>query len=139
MKKIISIITFLAICLPVLLQAQTGAPYDMIINGVKVIVKPSGNDLVVIQTAIKGGVQNYTAGKAGIEARAINGLTECGTTRDDKNSFKDKLDAVSAQVYGGTGVSFASFTMNCIKSDFETVWPLYTDAMTIPKFDSKEF
>jgi predicted Zn-dependent peptidase len=29
--------------------------------------------------------------------------------------------------------------MNCIKTDFEIVWPLYVDAMTIPKFDAKEF
>lgn len=140
MKKIISGITFLASCLPLLLQAQTGKqPYDMLINGVKVIVQPSGNDIVVIQTSIKGGVQNYPAAKAGIENLAITALTECGTTRDDKNSFKNKLDAVSAQVGGGTGISLASFTLNCIKSDFETVWPLYTDAMTIPRFDGKEF
>ncbi len=29
--------------------------------------------------------------------------------------------------------------MNCIKGDFETVWPLYVDAMTTPLFDKKEF
>lgn len=139
MKKIISCISLFLVTCPVLLQAQMGKAYDMMVNGVKVIVQPSGNDIVVIQTVIKGGVQNYAAGKAGIESLAINALTECGTTRDDKNSFKDKLDAVSAHVNGGTGISFASFILNCIKSDFETVWPLYTDAMTIPLFDSKEF
>ena len=53
--------------------------YDMNINGVKVIVQPSGNDIVVIQTVIKGGVQNYPAGKAGIENLAVSALTECGT------------------------------------------------------------
>ena len=29
--------------------------------------------------------------------------------------------------------------MNCIKNDFETVWPLYKDAITEPRFDGKEF
>jgi Predicted Zn-dependent peptidases len=29
--------------------------------------------------------------------------------------------------------------MNCIASDFETVWPLYVEAMTKPAFDAKEF
>lgn len=140
MKKIVSSITVLCLAfVPSLLSAQAKQPYDMMVNGVKVIVQPSGNDIVVIQTVIKGGVQNYPAAKAGIESLAISALTECGTTRDDKNSFKNKLDKVSANVGGNTGMSFASFTLNCIKGDFETVWPLYTDALSIPLFDTKEF
>jgi zinc protease len=119
--------------------AQQQAPYELNINGVKVIVKPSGNDIVVVQTAIKGGVQNYPANKAGIESLAITALTECGTLKDDKNSFKNKLDKVSAQIYGNSGMDYASFTMNCIRSDFDQVWPLYTDALLTPRFDAKEF
>jgi zinc protease len=36
-------------------------------------------------------------------------------------------------------MDYATFTMNCINSDFDIVWPLYVDAMTTPKFDEKEF
>jgi predicted Zn-dependent peptidase len=111
----------------------------MIVNGVKVIVQPAGNDIVVIQTVIKGGVENYAASKAGIESLAISGLTECGTVKDDKNGFKNKLDKVSAQISGNAGMDYATFSMNCIKSDFETVWPLYADAMLVPRFETKEF
>lgn len=140
MKKIFLYIKLTAaLSLPLLLQAQMGKAYDMVVNGVKVIVQPSGNDIVVIQTIVKGGVQNYPVAKAGIESLAMSALTECGTTKDDKNSFKDKLDKVSAQVGGSTGMDYATFRMNCIKSDFETVWPLYTDALLSPKFDAKEF
>jgi zinc protease len=124
---------------PLLTRAQENKPYDMVINGVKVIVQPSGNDIVVIQTIVKGGVQNYGADKAGIENLAFTGLTECGTASLDKNTYKNKLDLVSAQIGGGTGVSLGSLTLNCIKGDFETVWPLYTEAMTAPRFDPKEF
>ena len=140
MKKIIQYTSILvALAIPFSTYAQTDKAYDMNVNGVKVIVQPSGNEIVVVQTIIKGGVQNYPADKAGIESLAINGLTECGTTKDDKNSFKNKLDKISAQVYGNTGMDFATFTLNCIKGDFETAWPLYTDAMISPRFDSKEF
>src|SRR5215213_8850987 len=125
--------------IPSLLFAQMGKPYEMNVNGVKVIVQPSGNEIVEILTIIKGGVQNYPANKAGIENLAITALTECGTLKNDKNSFKDKLDKVSAEVGGGTNMDYASLRMNCIKSDFDAVWPLYVDAMTIPKFDAKEF
>lgn len=120
-------------------SAQKGAAYDMVIDGVKVIVQPSGNDIVEIRTVIKGGVQNYPASKAGIENLAFTALTECGTARDDKNSFKNKLDKVSARIEGTTGMDLATFRMNCIRSDFDVVWPLYVDALTAPAFDGKEF
>lgn len=120
-------------------SAQKQDAYDMMVDGVKVIVQPGNNDIVVVQTIIKGGVQNYAADKAGIESLAMNALTECGTANDDKNSFKNKLDKVSAQMYGNAGMDYASFTMNCIKSDLDVVWPLYKDALTAPAFNPKEF
>ncbi|RYY60088.1 MAG: insulinase family protein [Chitinophagaceae bacterium] len=138
MKKLVNYICLALMSLPFAASAQT-APYDMMVNGVKVIVQPSGNDLVVIQTLIKGGVQNYPATKAGIESIAMTALTECGTAADDKNSFKNKLDKVTANVYGYTSMDYAGFNLNCIKSDLETVWPLYTAALLTPKFDEKEF
>src|SRR6266487_2553428 len=104
MKKIIQhIAIYLVIAAPTVGLAQTDKAYDMNINGVKVIVQPSGNEIVVIQTIIKGGVQNYSADKAGIEALAVTGLTECGTMKDDKNSYKNKADKIREQEYGNTG------------------------------------
>ncbi|MCP9750636.1 pitrilysin family protein [Ferruginibacter sp. HRS2-29] len=119
--------------------AQKAPAYEMNVEGVKVIVQPSGNDIVDIQTVIKGGVQNYPLNKQGIERLAFSGLTECGTLNDDKNSFKNKLDKVTAYIYGNSGMDFSSVNMNCIKSDLDVVWPLYTDAITKPAFDQKEF
>ena len=74
--------------------AQKGKAYEMTVRGVKVIVQPSNNQIVEIQTIIKGGVQNYGFDKQGIESLAMTALTECGTANDDKNTFKDKLDKV---------------------------------------------
>lgn len=121
-----------------LANAQSKA-YDMTVDGVKVIVEPSGNDIVEIQTIIKGGVQNYPSDKCGIESLAMTALSECGTMRHDKNSFKNQLDKVSAELYGISGKDYSVIRMNCIKSDFTTVWPLYAEAITQPLFDAKEF
>jgi zinc protease len=120
-------------------ESQNKPAYDMTVNGVKVIVQPSGNEIVEIITVFKGGVQNYPAEKAGIESLAITALTECGTKNDSKNSFKDKLDKVSAEMGGSAGMDYSSVTLNCIKSDFDQVWPLYVDAITVPVFDTTEF
>ncbi len=54
---------------------------------VKVIVQPSGNQIVQVQTVFKGGGQNYQSSKAGIENLAIKALIECGTDTDDKKQF----------------------------------------------------
>ena len=120
-------------------KSQNKPAYDMTVNGVKVIVQPSGNEIVEIITVFKGGVQNYPAEKAGIESLAITALTECGTKNDSKNSFKDKLDKVSAEMGGSAGMDYSSVTLNCIKSDLDQVWPLYVDAITVPVFDTTEF
>ena len=126
-------------CISQLVFAQKKAAYELTVSGVKVIVQPSNNNIVEIQTIIKGGVQNYSAEKQGIETLTMSGLTECGNKMDDKNTFKNKLDKVSAQVYASTGMDYATISMNCIKSDFETVWPLYVNTITLPVYDSKEF
>lgn len=134
---------FALLVLAVICSAGTASaqlkPYETIVSGVKVIVQPSGNDIVEIQTVIKGGVQNYPAERMGIEGMAINALTECGTLKHDKNSFKNALDKVSAEVWGFDTKEYAIIRMNCIKSDFGTVWPLYAEAITQPAFDVKEF
>lgn len=138
-KLLLYIILFTTIYQPLSLSAQENKAYDMNINGVKVIVMPSGNDIVVVQTIIKGGVKNYPAAKSGIENLVMRALTECGTLADDKNAYKNKLDKVSAQVGGYSGMDYASFSLNCIKNDLDKVWPLYADAMLKPRFDGKEF
>lgn len=143
MKKFFSASTYLWAALFVITAASASAQkadaYEMTVSGVKVIVQSSGNDIVEIQTIIKGGVQNYNLSKQGIESLAMSSLTECGTKKDDKNSFKDKLDKVSAQVYAAAGKDFSTISMNCIKTDFDAVWALYADAITIPAFNEQEF
>lgn len=134
-----SLVLALVVLLVTHVHAQKKEAYETMVDGVKVIVQPSNNEIVEIRTIIKGGVQNYTANKQGIESLAMTALTECGTTNDSKNAFKDKLDKVSGSVYASSGMDYASIGMNCIKSDFDVVWPLYADAITVPLFDGKEF
>lgn len=137
-KQIYALLITAGLCAMQAARAQQ-QPYEMEVSSVKVIVQPSTNDIVEIQTAIKGGVQNYPADKAGIESLAITALTECGTLKDDKNSFKNKLDKVNASIYGFTGKDYSVIRMSCIKEDFDAIWPLYADAITQPRFDEKEF
>ena len=138
MKKYIYLLILAAAATAKPAIAQQKA-YEMMVDGVKVIVQPSGNDIVEIQTVIKGGVQNYPAAKAGVEAMAVNALNECGTLKHDKNAFKNQLDKISAEVYGQALKNYSVIKVNCIKSDLPVAWPLYVEAVTMPKFDAKEF
>jgi predicted Zn-dependent peptidase len=132
-------IFFSFLLLSFLAKAQETKPYEMMINGVKVVVVPSGNEIVQVDLMIKGGVQNYSKEQAGIEKLAMTALTECGTMKHDKNSFKNALDEVDARINAFAGRDASHVALNCIKGDFETVWPLYVEALTMPKFDAKEF
>src|SRR5450755_3111819 len=106
-KKLSGAIFLATLFLPAI--AQKKPAYEMKVNGIKVIVQPSGNEIVEVLTLFKGGVQNYPTDKAGIENLAITALTECGTKNDSKNSFKDKLDKVSAEMGGFSGMDYSTF------------------------------
>ena len=120
-------------------SAQKKAAYELMVDGVKVIVQPSNNEIVEILTIIKGGVQNYSLANQGIEKLALSALTECGTANDTKNSFKDKLDKVSAQINTNAGQDYSTISLECIRMDLDKVWPLYVDAITRPAFNEKDF
>jgi zinc protease len=139
MKKYIITLLFAAAIAGVQPALAQNKPYDFMVDGVKVIVQPSGNDIVSIETIIKGGVANYPADKMGIESLAMTALTECGTTKHDKNSFKDALDKVSASIYGFSSKDYSALSLNCLKGDLDAVWPLYAEALTMPAFDTTEF
>ncbi len=139
MKKTMILLFFAAVAVSIKPAFAQNKAYEIKVDGVKVIVQPSGNNIVEVQTVIKGGVQNYPADKMGIEALAMTALTECGTLAHDKNSFKDALDKVSAEVGGSGGKDFSVISMNCIKPDFDNVWNYYAEAITQPRFDTAEF
>ncbi len=130
---------FFSFIISVSAWCQKKEAYEMMVDGVKVIVQPTNDEIVEIRTIIKGGVQNYTVEKQGIESLAIKALMECGTENNDKNSFKNKLDKVSASIDGYSNMDYASFNLNCIKGDLAGIWPLYADALTKPLFNEKEF
>ncbi len=139
MKKYIITLSVMAAITGIKPVMAQNKPYDFTVDGVKVIVQPSGNDIVSIETIIKGGVANYPADKQGIESLAMTALTECGTAKHDKNSFKDALDKVSASVYGFSSKDYSGLVLNCLKGDLDAVWPLYSEALITPKFDTTEF
>jgi zinc protease len=139
MKKYIFSLLVIAAAANVKPASAQQKAYETMVDGVKVIVQPSGNDIVEVQTIIRGGVQNYGPDKQGIESLAMRGLTECGTLKHSKNAFKDALDKVDASVYGYAGKDYSVIRMNCIKPDLDVVWPLYAEAITQPKFDTTEF
>ncbi len=130
---------FLSLLLTNLYFSQSISPYEELINGVKVIYYPVENDVVVIKNILKGGVQKYSEKDAGIEDFALTALSECGAGRKPKKEIKDKLQSLNARMYGMAGSGYSSFTLDFINSDFNEVWPLYTDALLKPDFNTDDF
>ncbi|WP_423147254.1 M16 family metallopeptidase [Rubrolithibacter danxiaensis] len=118
--------------------AQT-ATTSFEVDGIKVIWKPTTKDIIHVSMYYRGGVANYPAGKAGIENAALAAATECGTQKFNKDAFKDKADAFGILIGGSSSYDFGNISMNCISKYFNEGWSLFSDAITHPTFDEKEY
>lgn len=137
MKKItLSIILFCAVAIAATAQSATTS---FTVGGITVIYKPTQKQIINVSVYFRGGVNNYTADKAGIENLTISGVTECGTTKYAKDVFKDKADEYGISVYGSAGRDNALIGLNCISKYFNQGWDLLAQAVTNPVFEEGEF
>jgi zinc protease len=56
-------------------------------NGLKVILRQTQKETLVMNMYFRGGTSNYSTATAGIESLALSGLIECGTATDQANDF----------------------------------------------------
>ncbi len=136
MKQII--IGFLLIIPVIKLDAQTTTTsFD--VDGIKVIYKPTIKDIVNVSIYFRGGVNNYTSDKAGIEDLAVNGAVNCGTEKYTKDEFKNKIDLFGIQIGGSASLDYADIKLNCISKYFNEGWDLFAEAVTKPVFNDNAF
>ena len=70
-------------------MAQNKA-YEMMVNGVKVIVQPSGNDIVEIQAVIKGGVTDNLRSRTRSNTGRPTNCIKCWAVRSAFRCFRNR-------------------------------------------------
>lgn len=141
MKK--TILSF--ICVSVLLWTNTvfaqskSTVEEIMVDGYKVIYKPTSNQIVSVRLFIKGGTANYTKEQEGVENLMLDVMTNGGTTKYSKSDFNRLLDKMGSTIGGSSGLDFANVNMSCIVKNFDATWAIFDDVITSPLFDEAEF
>ena len=105
------------------------------VGGIKVIFKTTQKKVINVRVYYRGGVTNYPAPKAGIEALALDATTQCGTEKYSTNAFRDTCDKYDILMYGTSTYDYGYVQVNCISEYFNNAWDLFTQAILNPVFE----
>lgn len=140
-KSIYLLLLMCTVCLSVLMGKPPAdeKPREFIVDGLKVIFKPSAKEIISIRLFIKGGTANYTKEMEGVEALALSVVTDGGTKAKTKTEFATALEKIGTSVYSESSLDYSAISMSCVKEFWEPSWSLFAEAITSPRFDEKEF
>ncbi|MDH4091245.1 MAG: insulinase family protein [Cyclobacteriaceae bacterium] len=142
MKSSILKIAFLAIIpfsFGFTLHAQDGIPSEFSVDGMKVILKPSIKEIISVRLFIKGGTANYPKALEGVEALALEMVTEGGTKNQTRTEFASALEKIGTSLASSSSLDYSEISLSCVKSFWDPSWKLFAEAITSPRFDEKEF
>src|SRR5688572_241698 len=109
------------------------------VNGLKVILKPSTKEIISVRFFIKGGTANYSKEQEGIESLALAVAVEGGTKKMTKTEFATALVKIGTEIGYSTALDYSEISLSCLKEFWDPSWKLFTDVITAPRFEPKEF
>lgn len=113
--------------------------HEIMVNGVKVIFKPSVKEIISVRLFIKGGTANYPKDLEGIESIALAVAAEGGTKSKTKTEFASAMEKMGTSISSSTSLDYSELNMTCVKTFWDQSWSLFAEAITSPRFDEKEF
>ena len=119
--------------------SQTPTTVDFTVNGLKVILKQTQKETLVMNMYYEGGVTNYTAVDAGIESLALSGVIDCGNAILNANAFDDVRDEYNLHLTGDATQDYGVIKLRCITKYKEEGWKLFSTAIASPIFEGKKF
>ena len=109
------------------------------VNGLKVILKPSVKEIISVRFFIKGGTANYSKELEGVESLALSVAVEGGTKKMNKTEFATALEKIGTSIGSSTSYDYSEINMSCVKEFWDQSWNLFADVIASPRFDAKEF
>jgi predicted Zn-dependent peptidase len=108
-------------------------------NGVKVILRQTQKETLVMSMYFRGGSSNYSPENAGIESLALSGIIECGTSNYSADNFNDQTDEYGLHFSGEATNDYGLVKLGCISKYTDEAWKLFSSAISSPVFDTKKF
>jgi len=109
------------------------------VNGLKVILKQTQKETIVMSMYFRGGLSNYPAKNAGIESLALSGLTSCGTKTLSSNKVDEQCDEYNLGLTTEANSDFSSITLKCISRYVNEGWSVFSSALAAPSFEPRRF
>jgi zinc protease len=141
MKKILISIFSAAVllCTNTVMAQSKNTVEEIMVDGFKVIYKPTSNQIVSVRLFIKGGTANYTKEQEGIENLMLDLITTSGTSKYPKSEYNRLLDKMGSTINGNSGLDYGNIALNCVNRSFENTWAIFDEVINAPIFDEAEF
>ena len=112
---------------------------EFTVSGLKVILRQTQKETLVMSMYFRGGSSNYTAANAGIESLALSGTIECGTSKFSANDFNDQTDEYGLHLNGDANNDYGTVKLSCISRYTDEAWQLFSSAISSPVFETQKF
>ena len=112
---------------------------EFMVDGIKVIYKPSTKDIISASLFVKGGTSNYSKDQEGIEKLAMTVLAESGSRKYPHDTYHSMLDSYGTIITSQTGEDASHTDMTCLKNKWNESWDIFADLITHPMFDENTF
>jgi len=105
----------------------------------KVILRQTQKETLVMSMYFRGGSTNYSAANAGIESLALSGILQCGTAAYSAGQFDDQVDEYGLHLGGDANNDYGVVKLGCISKYADEAWKLFSSAIASPAFDAQRF
>lgn len=119
-----------------MIAAQTK---EITVDGLKIILKQTPKDVVSVRLFIKGGTDNYTKAKEGVDALTLSLAVQGGTRTRDAVTYATEAEKIGSVLGADAQLEYSEISMTCVKLFWDKSWDLFADAILNPAFDAKEF
>lgn len=112
---------------------------EFTVMGLKVILRQTQKETLVMSMYFRGGSSNYSTANAGIESLALSCLIECGTGKYSANEFNDQIDEYGFHLAGDVSNDYGVVKLGCISKYKDEAWKLFSSAISSPLFETQKF
>jgi zinc protease len=112
---------------------------EFTVNGLKVILRKTQKETLIMSMYFRGGSSNYSSANAGIESLALSGVIECGTSKFSSSDFNDQVDEYGLHLGGEATNDYGVVKIGCISTYKNEAWDLFSSAIVSPVFETQKF
>jgi len=107
------------------------------VNGIRVIIKPTTNDVVSTNILITGGVNNFTMDKQGLEGVCLDVLLDGGSKKYPKEIFHKTIESKGIGLGSNSGFDYSVIQLKTTSKTFNLGWDILSDVINYPEWNEQ--